>query len=96
MADSKKIVSASMIAGAVALAVSATADVTPAAAQAKEKCYGISLAGQNDCAAGPGGTSVTSAPRVLGSSPCNISSGTSVRATPSHPRSTCPVARIRS
>ena len=29
---------------------------TPAAAQAKEKCYGISLAGQNDCAAGPGTT----------------------------------------
>ncbi|HIP80376.1 MAG TPA: DUF2282 domain-containing protein [Kiloniellaceae bacterium] len=45
-----------MIAGAVALAVSATAQVTPASAQAKEKCYGISLAGQNDCAAGPGTT----------------------------------------
>jgi len=31
-------------------------------ADAKEKCYGVSLAGQNDCAAGPGtsctGTSV--------------------------------------
>lgn len=25
-----------------------------AAKQAMEKCYGISLAGQNDCAAGPG------------------------------------------
>ncbi|MFK7867404.1 MAG: DUF2282 domain-containing protein [Alphaproteobacteria bacterium] len=25
-------------------------------AAAKEKCYGISLAGQNDCAAGPGTT----------------------------------------
>ncbi len=30
--------------------------VTPAEAQAKEKCFGISLAGQNDCAAGPGTT----------------------------------------
>jgi len=51
-----KFVSAAMIAGAVALAVSATANVTPASAQAKEKCYGISHAGQNDCAAGPGTT----------------------------------------
>ena len=56
MADNTKIVSAAMIAGAVALAVSAGASITPAAAQAKEKCYGIALAGQNDCAAGPGTT----------------------------------------
>ena len=56
MAEKRKVVSAAMIAGAVALAVSATAQVTPASAQAKEKCYGISLAGQNDCAAGPGTT----------------------------------------
>jgi uncharacterized membrane protein len=55
-ASSGKIVSAAMIAGAVALAVSATSNVTPAQAQAKEKCYGISMAGQNDCAAGPGTT----------------------------------------
>lgn len=54
MAENTRLVSAAMIAGAVALAVSAGASVTPAAAQAKEKCYGISLAGQNDCAAGPG------------------------------------------
>jgi uncharacterized membrane protein len=44
-----------MIAGAVATAMGA-AQTGPAAAQAKEKCYGISLAGQNDCAAGPGTT----------------------------------------
>ena len=43
------------VAGAVAAAVSAHA--LPAAAEgAKEKCYGVSLAGQNDCAAGPGTT----------------------------------------
>ncbi|MEQ9609163.1 MAG: DUF2282 domain-containing protein, partial [Kiloniellaceae bacterium] len=36
--------------------MSASVDVSPAAAQAKEKCFGISLAGQNDCAAGPGTT----------------------------------------
>ena len=56
MAENTKLLSATMIAGAVALAVSATANVAPAAAQAQEKCYGISLAGQNDCAAGPGTT----------------------------------------
>jgi uncharacterized membrane protein len=56
MADKTKVMSAAMIAGAVALAVSATAEVNPASAQAKEKCYGISMAGQNDCAAGPGTT----------------------------------------
>ena len=55
-ASSKKLEAPISAAGAVALAVSATAHVTPAAAQAKEKCYGISLAGQNDCAAGPGTT----------------------------------------
>lgn len=43
------------IAGAVATALMG-AQTTPAAAAAKEKCYGISLAGQNDCAAGPGTT----------------------------------------
>lgn len=43
-----------VIASAVAAAVAGTA--TTAAAQAKEKCYGISKAGQNDCAAGPGTT----------------------------------------
>ncbi|MCV3270435.1 BufA1 family periplasmic bufferin-type metallophore [Roseobacter sinensis] len=42
------------IVGAVAAAM--TAQVTTAQAAAKEKCYGISLAGANDCAAGPGTT----------------------------------------
>ena len=44
------------IAGAVAAAL-ATQFVAPVAhAQAKEKCFGVSLAGKNDCAAGPGTT----------------------------------------
>jgi uncharacterized membrane protein len=34
----------------------ATAATSPAQAGAKEKCYGVSLKGQNDCAAGPGTT----------------------------------------
>ncbi len=41
--------------GAVTAAVSAHG-VAPAEAQAQEKCFGISLAGENDCAAGPGTT----------------------------------------
>lgn len=43
------------IAGAVASALSAHL-ATPAAAAEKEKCYGVSLAGKNDCKAGPGTT----------------------------------------
>jgi uncharacterized membrane protein len=43
-------------AAALAAAVSALGAAQPAQAQAKEKCYGISLAGKNDCAAGPGTT----------------------------------------
>jgi uncharacterized membrane protein len=42
------------VAGAVAAAVAG--HVTTAQAQSKEKCYGVSLAGENDCAAGPGTT----------------------------------------
>jgi uncharacterized membrane protein len=49
------------VAGAVAAAL--VAHTAPASAASKEKCYGVSLAGANDCAAGPGttcaGTSVT-------------------------------------
>jgi uncharacterized membrane protein len=41
-----------VIAGALAAALSATA----AAAQEGEKCFGVALAGQNDCAAGEGTT----------------------------------------
>ncbi|MFP7673684.1 DUF2282 domain-containing protein [Marivita sp. S0852] len=39
-----------------AVAASLAAHTSTATAQAKEKCFGISLAGQNDCAAGPGTT----------------------------------------
>ena len=43
------------VAGALAAALSAhTAQAQSDAAQ--EKCFGVSLAGQNDCAAGPGTT----------------------------------------
>ena len=41
------------VAGAVAAALPVQM-TTPVQAQAKEKCFGVSLAGKNDCAAGPG------------------------------------------
>lgn len=43
------------IAGALAAAFAATA-TTASADDAKEKCFGVALAGQNDCAAGAGTT----------------------------------------
>lgn len=49
------------VAGAVATAFAA--QMSPANAATKEKCFGVALAGENGCAAGPGttcaGTSVT-------------------------------------
>ena len=51
---SRKITSA-ILAGAVAIAAS-SAVITAASAQAKEKCYGVSMAGKNDCKAGAGTT----------------------------------------
>jgi uncharacterized membrane protein len=42
------------IAGAMATALAA--HTTTAQAQSTEKCFGVALAGENDCAAGPGTT----------------------------------------
>jgi uncharacterized membrane protein len=49
-------ISVAALAGSFAAALTLAA--APAAAQSpdKEKCYGVSLAGKNDCAAGPGTT----------------------------------------
>lgn len=41
---------------AAAMAAALGALAAPAMAADMEKCYGISLAGENDCAAGPGTT----------------------------------------
>jgi uncharacterized membrane protein len=48
----------SMILASALLAAStlASVDVASAAGAGKDKCYGISPAGENDCAAGPGTT----------------------------------------
>ncbi len=53
----QKINSVVTLAVAAALGTALTTLATPTSAQsAKEKCYGVSLKGQNDCAAGPGTT----------------------------------------
>src|SRR5215468_1943016 len=61
---SKSTVGAAVLAGAVATALASMATAAPltkaemdaATAAGKEKCYGVALKGQNDCAAGPGTT----------------------------------------
>lgn len=62
--STRSTVSATILAGAVATALASLAAAGPlteeeakAATDAgKEKCYGVALKGQNDCAAGPGTT----------------------------------------
>ena len=61
---SVRMVSSTLLASAVAMAVASVAAAAPltkaegdaAKAAGKEKCYGIALKGTNDCAAGPGTT----------------------------------------
>jgi uncharacterized membrane protein len=61
---STRTLSAAVLAGAVTAALTSFASAQPlteaemsAAMEAgKEKCYGVSVAGMNDCAAGPGTT----------------------------------------
>jgi uncharacterized membrane protein len=51
------VISSVALAGALAAALSTVSVSTAAAATAdKEKCFGVALATQNDCAAGPGTT----------------------------------------
>jgi uncharacterized membrane protein len=62
--STRSTVGAAVLAGAVATALASFAVAGPmteaeakaAMAAGKEKCYGVSLAGMNDCAAGPGTT----------------------------------------
>lgn len=56
MSISRRAVNTAVIAAAVAGAAASVSLAVPANAQAQEKCFGISLAGANDCAAGPGTT----------------------------------------
>ena len=62
--SAKTVVTSALLATAVATAVATMASAAPltkeeaaaATAAHKEKCYGVALKGQNDCAAGPGTT----------------------------------------
>ena len=62
--SARAVVSSTVLASAMAIAIASVATAGPltkaeaAAAKAahKEKCYGVALKGQNDCAAGPGTT----------------------------------------
>lgn len=57
MSNSKKI-TAAVIGSAMAAALAGASTSAPAVAQdmQMEKCFGVSVAGKNDCAAGPGTT----------------------------------------
>jgi uncharacterized membrane protein len=55
MNTNRRLFNTAMLASAVAVVVSASATV-PASAADKEKCYGVAMAGKNDCAAGTGTT----------------------------------------
>lgn len=62
--SAKTIISSALLATAMTTAMASMANAAPltkaeaaaATAAHKEKCYGIALKGQNDCAAGPGTT----------------------------------------
>ncbi len=56
MSITRRAVNTAVIAAAVAGAAASVTAIAPAHAMGQEKCYGISLAGANDCAAGPGTT----------------------------------------
>jgi uncharacterized membrane protein len=74
----------SIAAAASALAAAALLAAAPSSAQdretPKERCYGIALAGQNDCAAGPGTTCAgTSTVNYQGNAWKYVDAGTCVR-----------------
>ena len=56
MSISRRAVNTAVLAAAVAGVAASATLVVPAQAQGQEMCFGISLAGENDCAAGPGTT----------------------------------------
>ena len=58
MPQTKSVLSSALVASALASALSAGIAMTATGASAveKEKCFGVALAGKNDCAAGAGTT----------------------------------------
>jgi uncharacterized membrane protein len=88
-------VSKSVLAASLATAVSLLSLPQASADDAKEKCYGIALKGQNDCAAGPGTTCAgTSQVDYQGNSWKLVPKGTcTTMQTPLGPGSLTPVTR---
>src|SRR5205085_9306202 len=81
----KTLVSSLVLAGAVTTALATVAAAGPltkaegdaAVAAHKEKCFGVALKGQNDCAAGPGTTCQgTSTPEFPGNARKVVACGT--------------------
>ena len=54
--STKNVIVSLAVAGAFTSALAGLSSQAPARESTKEKCYGVSLKGQNDCAAGPGTT----------------------------------------
>jgi uncharacterized membrane protein len=52
----RRTVNYAVVVGSLATALALTAAPVSAQDAGKEKCFGVSLAGKNDCAAGPGTT----------------------------------------
>jgi uncharacterized membrane protein len=83
------------LAGALASAFAIAAQTAQAQEPTKEKCYGVALKGQNDCAAGPGTTcAATSKVDYQGNSWKLVDRGTCVKtSTPLGPGSLSPIKR---
>lgn len=96
MSDKTLSITSLAIAGALTSALALVA-ATPAAAQesTKEKCYGVSLKGQNDCAAGAGTTcAATSKVDYQGNAWKLVAKGVCVTTnTPQGPGSLTPIKR---
>ena len=90
----QKITTSLAIAAALSSALAATA-ISPAQAGGKEKCYGVSLKGLNDCAAGAGTTcAATSKVDYQGNAWRLVDQGTcTTTQTPLGPGSLTPIKR---
>lgn len=85
---------AAALAGAMAAALGSAAAGGPAMAQQTEKCFGVSLAGQNDCKAGAHDCKGMSTVDYDGQSFKMVPEGTCVSMqTPHGPGSLEPIAR---
>lgn len=89
------VVAKAVLAASLAAAVTLLSVPQASATAEKEKCYGVALKGQNDCAAGPGTTCAgTSKVDYQGNSWKLVPKGTCITMqTPFGPGSLAPVTR---